>query len=448
MNWLSTNSLGLRLLVPSLLWIALTLAIAGFLLTALFRAHIESHFDGALREHLEELVAASEPGAKGDLKLTWSPADPRFNRPRSGWYWQIRDGETVLLQSPSSRYETLSPPLHSTIPPQTALHFTGPGNEPLRAVIQSVQLPEFPRAFSFLVSGPQAEIQREVLSFATRLAGTLTLLGLGLIGAVLLQLRFGLHPFRTLRTALADIRGGSREFLPEDFPREVKPLVQELNALLKHNTALVARARTQASNLTHALKNPLTVIRNEARELPGTTGKYLRDQAGKMSDTIDRYRARARLAGTGNVLGARTSFRETVDELCFSFELLYRDRNLRIEVTSADTLYFRGDAQDLEELLGNLMDNACKWARSEVRICGWGDEGQLHICVDDDGPGIAERERQQALQRGHRLDESVPGSGLGLDIVQDIVTLYRGKLALEKSTLGGLKVELTLPAAE
>jgi signal transduction histidine kinase len=317
----------------------------------------------------------------------------------------------------------------------------------LRGIVQDIMLPGIDGHFTYMVAGPVSHIENRVGVFTKTIALALALLGAGLMGAVLFQVHFGLRPLRTLQLALGRMRKGLSTRLPETFPEEVQPLVSELNAVLDHNAALVERARIQASNLTHALKNPLTVIQNEAIDVPGEQGHILRDQAHRMKEAINRFRSQAHTAATAQVLGARSSVNDVVEDLCFSMDLLHKDRHLTIRRSGLDSLYFRGDAQDLEEILGNLIDNACKWARQEVAIVGESLAGWLRITVEEDGPGIPEDQLAHALERGRRLDESVTGSGLGFDIVLDITEVYRGSLSLEKSALGGLKAVLELPAA-
>jgi signal transduction histidine kinase len=285
---------------------------------------------------------------------------------------------------------------------------------------------------------------------------TLATLGAGLIIAVLFQVRYGLRPLNGLRDALSDIRSGRRHRMPETFPTEVEPVVEEVNALLDHNAALLSRARLQAGDLAHALKHPLMVIAHEAGALDGEGGRVIAEQVAAMRGAVDRNLARARIAGPGAAVGARAPVAEVFQGLRYSLDLLYRDRSLRIEGEGLDGLSFAGDAQDLEEMLGNhleemlgnLMDNACKWCRSRVRVAATHSNGGLAIAVEDDGSGVADEEREAALARGGRLDERAAGTGLGLWIVRDIAELYRGSLWLSESELGGLKAKLLLPAAE
>jgi signal transduction histidine kinase len=441
------KSLTLRLAAASGVWVVATLVAAGALLVILFRDHIERRFDAALYDHLEELVAASEVTPAGELALSWTPFDPRFNRPRSGWYWQIAVAGEIVARSDSlwrARLEVAAP-----LPGAAAQthEFAGPAGTPLRAVVQEITLPEARAPFAFAVAGPLADIEADVAAFAAKLALTLAVLAAGLMAAVWLQVRFGLRPLRALEVALGEIRSGKTRRLPETFPDEVQPVVSELNALLDHTAAWLERARREGANLAHALKNPLTVIRNEAREIGGERGAVLSDQAAALGERIDRFLSGARAAGAITTLGARTPIKGIVEDLRFSMSLIHKDRGLKIDASGLDELHFRGDAQDLEEMLGNLIDNACKWAKSRVEIRGASQGPRLILRVEDDGPGIPPELRDEVLRRGRRLDEKVTGSGLGLDIVRDIAELYGGALALTESRLGGLAAELDLPAA-
>lgn len=442
--WRST--LSLRLITASAIWIVGTLCAAGLLLLMLFRDHIERRFDGQLRDHLEELAAASETDATGALVLNWRPLDPRFNRPQSGWYWQIDQADEVIARSDSLWPERL--PAGPSTADDHIHEATGPAGEALRAVVMPISLPKAPGAFVYTVAGPVDDIHRDVREFAAKLGITLAGLALGLIAVVVGQVRYGLRPLQRLRAALAEVRAGSERHLPAGFPEEVQPLVQELNALLDHNGALLERARTQTGNLAHALKNPLTVIQGEASAIPAPHGPVLREQALVMRRQIEWHLARARAAGSHGVLGARAPVAAVAGDLKFSLERLYRERGLDIEVRDMSGLVFQGDVRDLEEMLGNLMDNACKWACSKVRVGGLQRGAHFVLSVEDDGTGIGDGDREQVLLRGHRLDESTLGAGLGLGIVHDLAGLYRGSLELIRSELGGVCARLELPAAD
>ena len=442
------NSLTWRLIATSFAWVGVTLLVTAVLLVVLFRGHIEKRFETLLLDHLEELVSASELTPEGVLQMTWRPSDPRFNRPHSGWYWEILQSGVSVASSDSLWRDSLKvtkPPVGEV--PQTQ-QVSGPENEPLQVLVQDITFPEVEKPLFFVVAGPVADIEDNVRAFTAQIAITLTALGIGLLLVVWFQVRFGLRPLQALQLALGDIRKGNAQRLPENYPVEVEPMVSELNGLLDHNTALLERARTQVGNLAHALKNPLTVIRNEAKSIENEQGRVIREQTAAMSNSVGRYLSQARIAGTIGILGARSDVKAIIEDLCFSMERLYRMKGLEIQRLGLEGCWFRGEAQDLEEMLGNLIDNACKWARSQVLIHAECVGDRLLIVVEDDGPGIPGRQQVEVLERGRRLDEKVPGSGLGLDIVQDIAGLYRGSIALGQMPGGGLRAQLDLPATD
>lgn len=443
------NSLTLRLIVTAIAWVGATLLVTAVLLVVLFRGHIEQRFEALLLDHLEELVAASELTPEGTLQMTWRPSDPRFNRPHSGWYWEILQSGTSVARSDSLWRESLK----ATEPPNGGIpqiqKFSGPEDEPLQVLAQDITFPEVEKPLLFVVAGPIEDIEDNVRTFTVQVAITLMVLAIGLLLAVWLQVRFGLRPLHAMQRALGDIRKGKAQRLPEDFPIEVEPVVSELNGLLDHNRALLKRARTQVGNLAHALKNPLTVIRNEAKAIENERGHVIREQTAAMAKNMERYLSQARIAGTAGVLGARTDVKAIVEDLCFTMERLYEERGIKIQRSSElEGCWFQGEAEDLEEMLGNLLDNACKWARSQVVIRARCANDRLLIVVEDDGPGIPGQRQNEVLERGRRLDEEVPGSGLGLDIAQDIAGLYRGSITLGRTSGGGLNAQLDLPAAD
>jgi len=309
------------------------------------------------------------------------------------------------------------------------------------------RLPAARERLRYAVGGDRSEIDNEVRSFNTTLGWSLGILGLGLLTALLLQVRFGLQPLRRMRQAIIAVRTGRTLRLEGDFPVEIEPLSDELNILIDHNAAVLERARTQVSNLAHALKTPLSVLTNEAGSAgAGPLAETVKRQTTAMRRHVDHYLARARAAAATRVLGARTEVAPVVEDLRRTLERIYVDRAIRVEAEAPAGLAFRGERQDLEEMLGNLIDNACKWARSCVAVSARADADRVLLTIDDDGPGLPADQRSAVFDRGTRLDESVPGSGLGLAIVRDIAELYHGAIALEDSPLGGLRAVLTLPA--
>jgi signal transduction histidine kinase len=274
-----------------------------------------------------------------------------------------------------------------------------------------------------------------------------------LLLTTMFQVRFGLAPLKRITGALAAIRAGTAERLVGTFPVEIAPLARETNALLESNREIVERARMHVGNLAHALKTPLSVMVNEAvARGDDPLAAKVRQQADIMRDQVQRHLERARIAARTAVVGTVTEVPPVVTALARTMEKIHHDRGIAIDVAMSDQARFRGERQDLEEMVGNLVDNACKWAQSRVAIevvneRPAGAPERLRIVIDDDGRGLSPSEREQVGNRGRRLDETKPGSGLGLSIVMELASLYGGELTLGSAPLGGLRTELVLPAA-
>ena len=412
-----------------------------------YRQHTEGHFDDHVFTHVEELVAAVESEDDGSLSLAREPTDPRFHRPGSGWYWEILEGNTSLFRSQSLGEDRLD--LSGTVPSESrdVQVITGPGDQKLRAQIVNVAYPHDVGAVTIVATTPEMAISDDVQEFYLHIATSFLVLGIGLSVAVVVQVRVALKPINAIQTAISDIKAGKMERLPRDFPRDVQPLADELNYLLDHNETLLKRARNQLGDLAHSVKNPLTVIRNEARTMSGKQGQLILDQSHVMANSIDHYLSRARIYGKQDAIGYRTNVKSVIDDLSFAVEHIHKDRAISVELQSLDDKWFRGEAQDLEEMSGNLIDNAFKWAKTRVVVSCTSDHNELCLTIEDDGPGIAEEEIETITRRGRRLDEKTPGHGHGLGIAEDIAILYGGSLKLGRSTMGGLKAELRLPAA-
>ncbi len=460
------SSLAFHLVASAAVWCALVLSGAGFLLSALVGDTVESTFDARLGVLLEGLVAGTELGPDGKLVLRPQLGEPRFTQPLSGWYWQIGTPDHPLDRSSSLWDQTLPlPPAVSDQPqggPWTGAwtgawtgpwtgDITGPQGQSLRLLVRAITLPDVEAPLLFAVAGDRAEIRAQRQRFDRLLALALGGLFLGLLGALLLQVRIALAPLRRIESGLAAIRAGSARRLEGRLPTELQPLALELNALLDHGEALIERARTHVGNLAHGLKTPLAVLHNEAERSDGALAALVGRQVAQMRRLVDHHLARARAMATGQVLGARTDVLPVLGDLARTLERIHADRHpggaLAIEVACPPGLAFRGARQDLEEMLGNLLDNACKWAAHGVRVEAQRQAGRLLVTIDDDGPGLPAERRAEVLERGRRLDEQVPGSGLGLAIVADIALLYGGRLALDTAPAGGLRVHLDLPAA-
>lgn len=441
------RSLSSRLILFSVFWIALALLGTGAVITRQYQAHIEKHFDAHVHSHLEELVAAVEPDGLGGARLARAPTDPRFYVDGSGWYWAILRGEQVLTASPSLGQRSWQVDGASLSEGTHTAAIDGPDGQRLRAQTTSVAIPGELGLLTFVASAPAIAIADDVADFSRELTASFVVLGGGLITAVVFQVLVAVRPIRSIRRRIAEVRAGTRSRLPPDFPDDLQPLVDELNDVLDHNEVLLRRARTQMADLAHALKNPLAVIRNAARNLRGDEAVLILDQSHQMDASINRAMASARMQVHRDGLAQRTAVRPVLDDLRFAVEHVHRDRNLSIEQRCGADARFLGEAQDLEEMIGNLLDNACKWARASVVVSCHSDDRMLRIRIDDDGPGIDEAQRERAQQRGVRLDETTPGHGQGLAIVRELAEIYGGELMLSASPAGGLRAELALPAA-
>jgi signal transduction histidine kinase len=451
------SSLSGRLILSSAVVSIVLLAATGMLLAGLFTAAIERNFDQRLRSVLDGLLAGVEIDQGGTPRLVQGIADPRFGLPLSGWYWQVvpeKAGGSDLASASLLEQRLAAPP--DAVRDETGLaafYLADTTGARLRAIEQSFMLPGSAGRYSVLVAGNYDELGREVTAFTRALVASLVMLGAGLVLATLVQVRFGLRPLRDMQANLAEIREGRADELKGDYPSEIQPVAEELNLLIQSNVEIVERARTQVGNLAHALKTPLSVLTNEASAQEGPLAAKVREQAEVMRAQVSLYLDRARRAARAQGIGAATEVKPVVEALARTLERINRDKALAIAVDCAPGLRFRGERQDLEEMVGNLLDNACKWAAGRVTLsaapAGPGPAGRsfLSITVEDDGPGLPQDKRAEALKRGQRLDESKPGSGLGLSIVAETAAMYNGSVQLEDAGLGGLRVVLTLPSS-
>jgi signal transduction histidine kinase len=447
------NSLSLRLAAIAGIGSAVALLVAGLVFITLFRQSVERNFDARLNVILQTLVGATITEEGIDAASAAPIGEPRFALPQSGWYWQIRDitGGEVLADSDSLFGDRLAladfPPADGAI--RIAI-LTGPGGRNLRGLERRISLPSGP-PLAVLVAGDADAMAAEITRFRFVVFSTLAIfaaiLAFGMAGLV----RFGLRPLREVRDALKRVEEGEKASLEGEYPEEITPLVKDLNTLLRSNREIVERSRTHVGNLAHALKTPIAVLMNEAKGEDPLAIK-MRDQAAIMQDQIRHHLDRARMAAQTNVIGAVTPAAPVIEGILRVMRKVHDGRGITIEQDVAPALRFRGEKQDLEEIVGNLVDNACKWARSRVVIKAQPDsalgEPRLHLTIDDDGPGLPGESRQRALHRGARLDESKPGSGLGLSIVFELVELYGGTIALEDAPAGGLSAQIFLPAID
>lgn len=475
----ASMSLRVRLMLIAGIWLALALMVGAFLLQRNFERTLERNFDRRLEADLDALLAGLDEGPGGRITRARPLSDLRYANPFSGWYWQI----TPMVVAPSGG---LMPPLPSrptppagdgdqavepdadglltsrslwdsrlALPGGLALQqerrdaMAGPQGKELRFVLRIRTIGEGGgRPYAFMAAGDVGELRSDVAGFTQTLIWSLAGLLMALLGAVVLQVRLGLEPLRRMGEALTAIREGKSDKLQGPFPAEIEPLAHELNALVEHNQEVVARARTHVGNLAHFLKTPLSVLANEAAQERTPFAEAVMRQTQVMRRQVDHYLARARAAGSTGLIGSRTDAVPVVADLARTLEKIYSDRGIEIELQTSADLSFRGERQDLEEMAGNLLDNACKFGRTTVRAnLAAGRPGEIVLTVEDDGPGLTAQQADLVLERGKRLDETKPGSGLGLSIVKDIAGLYGGRVEFARSELGGLMARLTLPGS-
>ncbi len=453
------SSLATRLFLSATIWVVVILVITGFVLSSVYRDATERAFDRRLNLYLRTLIAeVATPDEPPDHQFQ-SLGEPLFELPLSGWYWQITRTDTDKPEVRASRslWDKKLPKLEDRGVELSAAgirlgYVDGPEGQSLRIVERPVDLGADGK-FLVSVAGDASEIFDETRNFDYYLGGTFAALGIVLLLTTIFQVRFGLAPLKRISEAIADIRSGRAERLEGTFPVEIALLARETNALIDANREIVERARTHVGNLAHAIKTPLSVIVNEA-SAHGTdpfASKVL-EQAETMRSQVTHHLERARIAARVTIVGTVTEVAPAIEALRRTMEKIHRSRDIVIEMKADPQAKFRGERQDLEEMAGNLVDNACKWASSRVFIevvveppREPGAAPMLRIIVDDDGRGLSAAERAQASRRGQRLDKSKPGSGLGLSIVVDLAALYGGNLSLGSAPIGGLRAELTLP---
>jgi signal transduction histidine kinase len=461
-------SLTLRLALLTALWVAAGLAVAGWFVSDVAERQIEAAADARLSALLDAVVAGAATDAVGRPRLERPPAEAEFGRPLSGHYWRIA-GPGGVASSRSLWDAELPPPLAAAAAPPpgpgapTARDVRGPRGERLRLLERTVELPGAAGPLAVQVAVSRDATDAELARLRRGIGLAFGLLGLGLVGGVAALAVWGLRPLRAARRALAEVRAGARDHLAVRAPPEIAPLVEEVDALIAQNRATVERARAHVGNLAHALKTPVAVLVNALGGEDPRPGLALA-QAREIERVVQHHLARARsaaLAGPGG-LARRTSPLAAAEEVAAALRRLQAERALTIEVEGDAALRVRVDHQDLVEIVGNLMENACRWAagRVEVRVVPatrdpWRGPGDppppaVAVVVEDDGPGLPvdRPAAEAALSRGVRLDEAAPGAGLGLAIVADLAGLHGGGLALGRSDrLSGALARLELPAA-
>ena len=456
---IKNQSLVLRLVRGATMWALPLLLLTALTLTWLYRNTTYRSFDDPLVSAVTALIATADV-KDNTLTLTREPLDPRYQRALSGRYWLVGflqdDGVIEPISASRSFLEAslVLPPaavaqLQAQQGEEIRARTEGPDtNESLRLVARQVVLPNMNTPVVVVAAADSRSADRSILSFALTAIGLMLLISIGLVTAVVTQVRTGLKPLFELRDRVADVREGRAGQVDGVYPTEIQPLATELNSLITHNKDVVERARTHVGNLAHALKTPLAVLQNEAQAAKKTPSEIVSRQTETMKQQVDHHLRRARAAARGQAIGVSAEVTETLSGLARTLARIYGHKSIDFDIDLMEGLVFRGAKRDLEEMAGNLMDNGCKWTKSLVEIRSFvspEDETNFVVVVSDDGPGMAADQYAEALKRGARLDEATPGSGLGLAIVDDLAKAYKGSVTLGKSDMGGLKVTLTLP---
>ncbi|WP_233440415.1 sensor histidine kinase [Modicisalibacter coralii] len=437
-------SLGQRLLAAALGLVVVILPLAGLGLAYNFRESVTASFDQRLSSLLQVVLADLDyDPAEQRLQVSHSLGDARFQRVFSGWYWQITDRQGTSLVSRSLWDQRLPVSMADGI---SVRNISGPRGEPLRVIERDVHLPGHPQRLHVSVAASREELDAEVARFEWLLGLSLLTLGGLLIGGLALQIRWGLAPLRRLHADLERVESGAGERLDTRLPGELSELAEAMNEVLERDRGLIERGRSAAGNLAHALKTPVSVLKTVADRLPEAQRRQVRDELGRIDEAVRHHLARASAAG-GSTLTGRVRIGEAIAPVVDGLARLAGRRGIALERELDPELTVRMDPQDLQELVGNLLDNAMRWAERRVRLRVHAEDDGVCLLIEDDGPGMSAAQREAALARGARLDEHRSGSGLGLAIVEDLMTLYGGSLNLETAALGGLAARVRLPGA-
>lgn len=444
------NSLAVRLFFSATIWIIFTLVSAGLLLSDLNEKTNFTAFDDRLNLLLETLIGASRVDSSDGITVVSTIGDPRFFQPYSGWYWQVNNGTKTLVRSRSMWDQVFTSDKRLIGGRSQFIDSVNQTNEKdkfietkkLHIIERNISFPGIDSPVTFIVSGDTEEYQQNINKFDNTLSVILFILGTGLMIAVFLQVKFGLLPLNKIKASLFKVRNGDEDKLKESYPLEVQPLASEINELLDHNAKIIDRAKTHVGNLAHVLKTPLAVISNEIK----TEDNIMSNQVILMKRHIDRYLKKAHLESVGTFSKEKINIIDLVKKMISIFKKLYPEVQINLDESGQEAFVF-GSMDDLEEVIGNIIENACKYGKNKIEVeIRISEKNNLQLVISDDGLGLSQEQMNKVFARGFRIDEQKPGTGLGLNIVKDIVETYmKGKVTLSKSKLGGLEVNILLP---
>ncbi|MEI3849901.1 MULTISPECIES: ATP-binding protein [Ensifer] len=460
---MAIRSLTARVLAVSTVWAVVALVVIGVVISELYRQGSERGFKDLLRAQLFNVVNSISVNERTVLSGSPQLGDLRFSQPQTGWYWivdPIGEFDTPPLISTSLGNGKLPIASVDEVPFDTGYVRFYTTKDPFGNEVEvsetEVVLDIQGHTARFRVAGNRDVLEADINRFTRNLTIALSIFGLGGLGVNALTILFGLRPLDQVRRSLEKIRTGESERLDGAFPREIQPLANEVNALIDSNRRIVERARMQVGNLAHSLKTPIAVLLNEARVLDASHGELVRNQVDAMQMQVQSYLSRARIAAQRESVLARTEAQPALERLVRVMRKLNPEKQVHLSI-NPPALVLAMELQDVEETVGNLLENAARHARGEVWLNVRPAPIELHakepgrqwivLDIDDDGPGLNPDQIALAMKRGKRLDESKPGTGLGLSIVSEIVREYQGTITLSRRDEGGLRAQLLLPAA-
>ncbi|EEZ39656.1 ATP-binding protein [Photobacterium damselae] len=431
------RSIRSRLLIAAAVWLSVISLLTGYLVPSFIKTYLIEQEKTQLYLYLDQLTGMIDLTPTGHIKVQGRLSNPRFYSPYSGLYW------TLNLDKKQLRSRSL---WDTTITGNEKSGYEGPKKQPLIVVERKFLLPESDHPVHLMVAINQDRLVTTIRELTHQVWALLGIMVIGILILITVQISWSLWPLRKLQRNLKEVRAGNINTVTGEYPLEIQPLVDDLNALLFHYQEVLERARNHSGNLSHALKTPIAILNNEVALLEPTQQAKLRPALEQLQQHIDYHLGRARMAGSANILGLKTAPAPRVDAISMAMDKVYAAREVVLVNELDSELMIAVEKRDTDEMLGNLIENSYKWSSSLIRVHKLHDDnGFVTIVIEDDGPGIADNEFSEVLKRGVRLDESTPGTGLGLNIVNELCHSYRGQLKLSRSKLGGLKAELTLP---
>jgi signal transduction histidine kinase len=453
------SSLGSRLFLAATVFIAIALISVAAVTDVILDRFVHRQIDQQLDAQIASLSASLKIGPDGSLSLLHAADGPPFDRPFSGWYWKIEQAHASLRSASLQGRDLHIPPNPQHAPPpassldDAASRMTppapadgpGPRDEGLHFRVKIFRIG--PRDITITATAPDDAFIGPLHQAMTAVLLALGLAAVVLIAAMYFQVRLGLSPLRKLRSSVADIRAGRAERIPADQPSEIAPLAEELNKLIGENAESLVRARRHVANLAHGLKTPLANLGVALQAPDRDSSEELLALVTLMDRRIRHHLSRARVAALDGPARGRTLLAERISDLVAVLSKIHADRRVTARIEADALLAVACEPQDMDEMLGNLIDNAFKWAKQQVRIQARPENGAVTVSVEDDGIGLTENAIPEVLRPGKRLDENAPGYGFGLPITRELAELYGGTLTLGRSDLGGMSARLVLPAA-